>query len=635
MTTYRLEAFTNGAPELADCRIEMVLHNLSDQPLSGAVLAMASITRMAEDAQVFGADIGRRFANYHEFTMPAGLVVPPGGTWSFGFIGARGLPPRHRTDGPKSAVLLRDGAALPVTVGDLHPGPGTPRPGPAKQVPETPLDLPLMAIPWPAALQIDAWQPGHPISLPPTAPAADRAALDTVAALHKRLFPEAAAPLHIGTDGLTLTLIPTDLPGERYRLDFAPEGITLRYGSDQGRFNGLVALAQMTHGALSEPGQFQLPAAGAISDAPRFGWRGAHLDVSRHFWSVAQVMRFLDTMAWARMNRFQWHLTDDEGWRAEILAYPELTRSGAERGPGLALPGQYAHVERRYHGHYTRDEMRAVVAHAAALGIEILPEIDIPGHCTAVLAALPHLVDPDEPADSYRSVQGYPNNALNPALPQTWDFLETVIAELAELFPGRWIHVGADEVPEGAWMDSPAIQRLAQTEGLQGTAAIQSWFLRRVQQMLRHHGKELAGWDEVSHGAGVDQENTLLVAWQRPDLVPALAAQGYRVIASPGQAYYLDMVQAEGWSEPGTAWAGTVTPEVSYAHDPEGMLPEDQRGALAGIQACIWCEHIYTPELFNHMVYPRLHGVAEAGWTPQSARNWPRFATLSARMPRL
>ncbi|WP_045393020.1 beta-N-acetylhexosaminidase [Falsirhodobacter sp. alg1] len=634
MPDYRLDTYVNKVTALEDCRFDMTLHNLSDGPLAGAVIGLTSITRMADDAQVHGADFRRRFANYHEFGMPDGLVVPPGGTWTFGFTGITGRQPAQRNDGPKSAVLIAGGVNHPVSVGDLVRLPVDQSQGPLRSVPVEMLEMPLFQIPWPAGVDIDAWREGMHVSLGDGG-IEDRRALMAVADLHSRLHSDAAAPLTLGNDGIALHMRQATLGAEAFTLSFTGGGITLEYGDAAGRHYGLVSVAQMVHAALAEPDRFRIPSKGRITDAPRFGWRGSHLDVSRHFWSAAQVCRFIDTMAWAKMNRFQWHLTDDEGWRFEVDAFPELVEIGSRRGPDCRLPGQYAHAHRQYDGHYTKDQIRHVVGHAASLFIDTIPEIDIPGHCTAVLAALPHLVDPDEPADSYRSVQGYPNNALNPALPQTWDFLEKVLAEVAELFPAKWVHVGADEVADGSWLTSPRIQVLAQSEGLQGTAAIQSWFLRRVQKILRGHGKDLAGWDEVSHGAGVDTMGTLLVAWQRPELVPALTAQGYRVVASPGQAYYLDMTQADGWNEPGTNWAGTVTPEACYAYDPEGDLDEGSRGALAGVQACIWCEHIHTPEIFNHMVYPRLHAVAEAGWTPQSRRDWGRFATLSALMPKL
>ncbi|WP_116135035.1 beta-N-acetylhexosaminidase [Tropicimonas sp. IMCC34043] len=635
MCHFRLETRFNAAATREDTGLEMTLHNLSDRPLAGARLGFSAQTRIADDAVLRGADLSLRTASYHEFAMPEGMSVPPGGIWHFGFTGVALHIPKHRCDGPKSAVLHLNGQALPVSVGDLARD-GETGTGARKTLPDAPPDLPLFLQPWPAEAAIAAWGPTTHLAPADDTDPDDRAALANVAALHGRLFPDHTNPLRLDTAATRIRFTRTDrIEPEAFSLDFDGAEVTLGFADTAGRLHGLIALAQIAHAAFAAPDLFRFPVAGHIADAPRFGYRAAHLDVSRHFWTVDQVRRLLDCMAWARMNRFQWHLTDDEGWRIEIDAYPELTDIGAVRGPGCALVGQLGHIDRPYAGHYTKDQIRAVVAHAAGLGIEVIPEIDIPGHATAVLAALPHLADPDEPADSYRSVQGFPNNALNPGIPETYKFIETVMAEVADLFPARWIHVGADEVPDGAWLRSPRVQVLMQREGLQGTAQIQSHFLRRVQRILRGLGRELAGWDEVAHGGGVDQSGTLLIAWQKPELVRGLTELGYQVVASPGQAYYLDMVQADGWEEPGASWAGTVTPERCYAFDPEGGLAEAERGALAGVQACIWCEHILTPEVFNHMVFPRLYAVAEAGWTPQPARDWQRFAALTRYMPQL
>lgn len=633
MSKYHLETRYNGAAANDEAKISFALTNLSKAPLTGARILISLITRISDEAQVFGADFVARMANTHEFDMPDGLSVAPGMTWAFGFTGVDLRPPHHACDGPASAYLTLADDIIPVTVSDISHE-GTSLSG-LRDLPKGTVSEPLALLPWPAVLDIASYGAGCAIGAAMGASIEDRAALAGVAALQARLFPNAKTFLRLDDAPATLTFEAAGQKAEGFELVFEGGNVTLRSSDPAGRFYGLVALAQMAQGAFENPDDFQFPTKGIISDAPRFGYRGGHLDVSRHFWDLKDVTRFLDMMAWSRMNVFQWHLTDDEGWRVEIDAYPELTEIGAWRGPNEALPGQYAYADTRYGGYYTKQDLRAAVDHAADLHIGIVPEVDIPGHCGAVLASLPDLIDPNEDPEYYRSVQGYTNNCLNPGLSQTYEFVEKVLAEIAEIFPAKWIHVGADEVPEGAWLRSPAAQILAQREGVSGTAEIQSYFLRRVQTILRANGKELAGWDEVSHGGGVDQEGTLLVAWQKPDVVPALAAQGYTVIASPGQAYYLDMVQAEGWEEPGASWAGTVPCEQSYAFDPEGDLPEAERGALAGVQACIWCEHIWTQDRFNHLVWPRLYAVAEAGWTPQNARDWSRFSAQVWQMPKL
>ncbi|MDO6591899.1 beta-N-acetylhexosaminidase [Loktanella sp. D2R18] len=633
MSFYRLDAHFNGAATREDSRLTFTFHNLSEAPLTGFKIGYSASTRIAEDAAIHGADFSRIIGNYNEFSAPDGLVIRPGGTWTFGFTGIEFHIPSHLVDGPKSAILLIDGETHGVRVGDLYCE-GLDDTGPLRDYPQGETNLPLLMQPWPEVVTVSDFK-AAPRLFVGEGTTADRLAVADVAELHKRLHPAAREVFRLDTGDLAVNFVKTDLADEAYGIAFASDAVTLSYGTEKGRFYGLVTLAQLTHGAAEAGDVFKFPRAGMISDQPRFGWRGGHLDVSRHFYTIEEVMRLIDIMAWAKMNVFQWHLTDDEGWRIQINAYPELTDIGAVRGPESPMVGQYAHVAQTYGGYYTQDEARAVVAHADALHIDVVPEIDIPGHCAAVLYALPHLVDPDEPANSYKSVQGFTNNALNPGIPETYEFIETVMAEIAEIFPGQYVHVGADEVATGCWMTSPKAKILMQAEGLQETAQIQAHFLRKIQAILRRNGKNLAGWDEVSHGGGVDQQGTLLVAWQRPDLVPALTAEGYRVIASPGQAYYMDMVQSHGWDEPGAQWAGVVPPQQSYDYDPEGDLPKADRGALAGVQACIWTEHIFTQALFNHLVFPRFYAVAEAGWTPMAQKDWLRFCALSRHMPQL
>ena len=357
--------------------------------------------------------------------------------------------------------------------------------------------------------------------------------------------------------------------------------------------------------------------------------------MSRQFYPLADVSRLVDVLAWFKMNIFHWHLTDDEAWRLEIKAYPELTTVGATRGPDAPLLPQLGDGAEPVSGFYSQEDVKELVAHAASLGIEVVPEVDIPGHCTAVLSVFPDLTDGQEAPESYHSVQGFPNNALNPAIEGTYDFVATVFDEMAELFPSRYVHIGGDEVADGSWLASPMARELMQKEGIEGTFGLQSYFMKRVQQMLQERGKCLAGWDEVSHGGGVSAEGTLLMAWRKPEVGIELAREGYDVVMTPGQAYYLDMVQSEAWQEPGASWAGTVSPEQSYTYEAEGDFPDELRARMKGVQACIWSEHFLSRGYFNHLVFPRLCAVAEAAWSPRSVKDWQRFAALAPHSPKL
>ena len=632
-TDYRLEARYIPLDDERMGQFELTLHNHSDRSLADFTLCYSALTRAGRGAVCVNATLLRRVANFHEFSPPKGYTLAPGARWSFVLEGLTHRP-KHRLDGPKAAYVSLPSGNTPVTTLDLRTD-AFPS-GPLRRLPEGKIDIALAITPWPQDCMISAWRSDAPVLVPDAGSAEDRAAMSKIAALSQRLFPASRAPFAETGSGLGLTLaIDPLLPTDAYRLDFTTTGIALVFATPSGRDYGLITLAQIGRAAHAEPETFKFPATGRIADHPRYGWRGAHLDVSRHFWPLDDVLRFLDIMAWLKLNMFQWHLTDDEGWRLEINALPQLTAIGAFRGAGLPLLPQLGSGAEAYGGFYTQDQVRQAIAHASSLHIDIVPEIDIPGHSTAVLKALPHLIDPDEPQDSYRSIQGYPNNAINPGVEATQNFLDTVVGEVATLFPSRYIHVGSDEVDKESWLQSPRARVLMQYEGLGNTGEVQAHLLRRVQGTIRKHGKQLAGWDEASHGGGVDTEGTLLIAWQKRDVLAKLVAEGYDVIASPGQAYYLDMVQAEGWDEPGASWAGTVTPQSTYEYEAAGDLPADQRHRLKGVQACIWSEHLVNKALFNHMVFPRLGAVAEAGWTEPAAKNWQRFAKLSKGLPEL
>lgn len=615
---------------------EIRLTNLSDAVLADFTLSVTTITRIMPVHQVTGARFLRRVANYHEFAPPEGEQLAPGATWTFQ---AEGLfrSPFHRNDAAKTAwVTQADGVRVAVQVGDLiqgHAAPALPPP----RLPEGRLTLPFALIPWPNRIVATPGPAPVIVHLAPDTSLADKRLALSIDALHARLFPAARRLMQLspapGSRGLLFAEDAT-LPAEGYRLRF--DGvITLTAPDEAGRRHGLITLAQMLHGAFADPA-FQFPQTGEIEDAPRYGWRGCHLDVSRHFWSIDQVARVVDILAWHKMNLFHWHLTDDEGWRAEILAYPELTGTGAHRsadspamlpqlGDGPAVQG----------GFYTQGQMRALVAHAGALGVEVMPEIETPGHAACVVAALPQLVDPDETPDSYQPVQGYPNNAWNPGIPETFTVLEQIIDELCAIFPSRHFHIGGDEVARNAWLASPRARVLMQREGLAGTFELQSWFLRRIKEMLTKRGKVLVGWNEVAHGGGVPPEDTLLMAWEKPEVGIELAAEGYDVVMTPGQAYYLDMVQGPDWLENGAGWAGPVPPEKTYHYEAEGDFPEALRPRMRGIQACIWCEHFTTADWFNDLVFPRLPAVAEAAWTRPAHKDWLRFARQVRLHPRL
>lgn len=622
----------------ANGRFTFTLFNLSQAPLSGFRLVYTSLTRVTAANACENAVFLRRNANFHEFAPPKGLMLAPGEAWTF-TVGGLHRAAKHCTDGAKSAYLtLSDGRHLAVAVSDLLLEGMASEPPPLR-LPEGRHELPFALQPWPAA--IDA-VPGvdFPVVLYPAADSGpdDISAVSNVLALFHRLFPAGHAPFSLAPSqqGRRIVFVPAmHLGPEAYELHFSGEEIRLDYASPAGRQYGLTTLAQLLHGVRNHAGKFRFPVSGKIADAPRYGWRGCHLDVSRQFYPTADVIRLIDILAWFKLNIFHWHLTDDEAWRLEIKAYPTLTTTGVLRGPDEPLLPQLGNGAEPVGGFYSQEEVTTIVAHAAALNVEVVPEIDIPGHSTAALVALPELADGQEAPESYHSVQGYPNNALNPAMPSTYEFLEKVFDEMVALFPSRYIHIGGDEVADGSWLASPQARQLMEEEDISDTFALQSYFLTKVKQMLAARGRKLVGWNEVAHGGGVGPEGTLLMAWENPQLGIELAREGYDVVMTPGQAYYLDMAQADAWQEPGASWAGTATPEHTYAYEAEGEFPNELKGRLKGVQACIWSEHFLSRSYFNRLVFPRLPAIAEAAWTPKDRKDWLRFAAIAPLSPML
>jgi hexosaminidase len=618
-------------PEPADQNgsLRLRVYNVGETSVPVERLFYTSLMRPVKGAVVRGGRFVRRFANHVEIAAEADFEIAPGAYWEITVAGLN-LTPKNRTFGALSAwVEHKD------TVTDCHVA-GLDRPehmerSPVKTWPDPKLEAPICLVPWPAEFAVLGMGPA--VMLRPADPA-QAAEFVNLGALHKRLFPASADIVTLGehTDAVPVRCVLGDCPTDGYHIAFGDE-ITLTHADANGLQHGLVALGQMAHAALSDP-RFRFPKSGHISDAPRHEWRGMHLDVSRNFITAEGVARMIDILAWHRMNRLHWHLTDDEAWRLEIEGLPELTEIGSKRAHGTVLPPQFAEGSKGQSGYYTADQVRNLVAHGQSLGVEIMPEIDLPGHCTALLAALPHLADPDETAESYHSVQGYPNNAINPGIPETWPVLEKIFAAVAELFPYAYLHLGGDEVDADSWSTSPKARAWAAQKHVQaGAATIQSAFMRDCQDMLSQHNRKLGGWDECADGGGVDT-TALLFAWRSREKIAALMEDGYHVVATPGQHYYLDMAQGTGWDNPGLTWAGISPLQDAYEYEADLGLPSD-KGKLVGLQACMWSELIDGAPRFNYMAFPRLSAVAEAAWTPSEEKDWPRFATLSRLMPHL
>jgi hexosaminidase len=657
---FSLETIWTPASGSEPLSYALKLTNLSGAPLAGFQLCVSGPARIDPAATLEGGELTARLSNHSQFAPPHGFVLEPGGTWT---ITAHGLsyPLRHWSDGANTAyVVLADGSTATVSVAPTRAigNNGALKKGAERYPVPKSVPVSISVIPWPAKVSVDGKR-AIPAGLDVRTNGSDAAkAAAAFSDLAGSLFPAEGLVRPAAEGGLPVQLSADEsLAGEAYRIGFEPAQVRLLAASQAGFLYGLITLGQMLRGATRHPEAFLFPSGGMIEDAPSFSWRGSHLDVARQFYSSAEVSHYLRILAWNKMNRFHWHLSDDEAWRVEIDAYPALTEIGAWRGHGLPVPALLGSGPEPWGGYYSKAAVREIVALAGQLGITVIPEIDVPGHCFALQQAIPELRDPDE-TGTYYSVQGFPNNCLNPAREETYRIIETIFDELIELFPSKIFHIGADEVPLAAWSGSPLavaklreiggeamaaahaklVNTIGNTHGADeiegsGAAALQAVFLHRIQAFLASRGCITGGWEEAAHGNVIDKSKTYLVGWRTVEVCAALAGDGYDMVVSPGQRYYLDMSNSTAWSEPGAGWAGWSGPQETYEFDPTKGWTEAQKQHLLGIQACIWSEPMADRAIFDRLVFPRISAIAEAGWTRPDAKSWERFSALAGLMP--
>lgn len=438
--------------------------------------------------------------------------------------------------------------------------------------------------------------------------ATDHPALAPVSALAKRR--------NLQWQGETpITYETSQHPTDGYTLTIATDCIHIAASDDGGVFYAGITLLNLL--------QFGPLPCGQITDRPRFAWRGQQLDTARHYYDPQTITDLLDVMALLKLNRFHWHFADDEAFRLEIDCLPELWQKTRRCGEGEMLPALFA-GDISAGGSYPKKTAKNIIAHAAALRIEVMPEIETPAHATALSRVFPQMRDPaDNGAET--SVQGYPANAVNPAMPETWRILDMIISEVAEIFPFDVLHLGCDELPKGTWLGSPKARALMTAEALQDTDDLQGWMMERLAQTVVSKGKRPAAWEEAARGRnGGIGHNALLFSWtgQGPGLDAARA--GYDVVMTPAQHTYFDMAHTDDPDDWGASWAGFVDlPDtVNWNPVPNPALSD----RIVGVQGAFWSEFTTQDAQLWPMILPRLFGLASMAWqaTP------PTGKTLSA-----
>jgi hexosaminidase len=362
-----------------------------------------------------------------------------------------------------------------------------------------------------------------------------------------------------------------------------------------------------------------------IADTPRFAWRGLMLDSARHYQSPEYIRQFIDWMALHKLNTLHWHLTDDQAWRLEIKKYPKLTSVGAWRVPaGDAAKADIDSATgkpRLYGGFYTQAQVREIVAHAASRHITVVPEIEMPGHATAAVVAYPRLGVTDKPPKAIPEEWGIFPTLFN-VDDSTFTFLEDVLTEVMEVFPGAYIHVGGDEALKDEWHASPKVQARMKELGVKDEHALQGYFIQRIEKFLSGKGRKLIGWDEILEG-GLPP-NATVMSWRGIDGAVAAAKAGHDTVLSPAPDLYFDHWQSAGDISPGRS--NTLSLKDVYLFNPEpDSIADEQRKHILGLQANLWAEMMRSEQRVTYMAYPRTAALAEVAWSPPNRINWDDF----------
>jgi hexosaminidase len=432
---------------------------------------------------------------------------------------------------------------------------------------------------------------------------------------------------------LTSRAVDPGIGDEGYQLSVTHEQMIIKALGAAGFFYGMQTIFQLLpleiHSNLAAPNvTWRIPAV-EIVDKPRFIWRGMHLDVGRHFMSVDFVKKYIDNMAMHKLNVFHWHLTEDQGWRLEIKKYPKLTEVGAWRNETLIghskdKPHQFD--GKRYGGFYTRQEAKEIVAYAKERFITVVPEIEMPGHATAAIAAYPELGVTGKPVDVATHWGVFPD--IFNVEENTFAFLENVLTEVMEIFPGQYIHIGGDEAIKDQWKASDKIQKRIKELGLKDEHELQSYFIKRIEKFINSKGRKIIGWDEILEGGLAP--NATVMSWQGIEGGIAAAKAGHDVIMTPIQSLYFWWNQGDIKTEPLSA-GGFISLEKVYRYEPiPDVLTPGEASHILGAQGCAWTEYMEDEAKVEYMVFPRISALAEIVWTPKENKDWDDFKSRMA-----
>ena len=429
-------------------------------------------------------------------------------------------------------------------------------------------------------------------------------------------------------NGIEIKYNKTEMKIDAYKIIINSQNIQIYSNCYGGIFYALISILQLANYYGGD-----LPI-GDIEDRPRFNWRGMHLDCSRQFHSIDQIKRLLIYMSLFKLNRFHWHLTDNEAWRLDLESFPNLAKKSSFRGYKEIIPPLYGSGYFESGGYYSKEDVKKLIIFAKNLNIEIMPEIDLPAHSWALLQIMPELYDYTSNIKS-EDVGNYKNNTINPALPATWEFLEKTIEEISDLFTYSVVHVGLDERPNSAWEGSQKITEMMKEKNLLSYEEVQDFYMNKVINLLNARNKITAAWNEAAltphknigsgGSSGNIDKNCLIFAWEHPDIALAAAKKGFQTIMCPGQKTYFDMAHNNSTEERGICWAATIEVAEIHSWKPLQDIDNNLHNLILGIQGQLWSETLTDKSFLDQMINPRLATLAEVAWSSDERRGWGQF----------
>ena len=613
-TGYEMTTSINSDNHFCSKLINNTKESIENFMFCFSVLAPA---KAIENCSIFSSAGG-----YTELICPEGLVLKPGEEWSFKFSYEenRHKPMNHRWS-PQGCFLKKfNGEILNLRIIDLD----LERISSVAPIPSISGDKKnyesLRLVPHPYS-----WTPSAgvcnlclPINVmfdkSETINSAFKSAFELGNRLNLKLF-SGAINKENEKASTTVKLKIHDLSDESsYKITITSDVVEVAAGDEAGFYYGLVSLMQLAQT------YHQLVPCGAIFDKPRFIWRGQHLDTVRHFYKVDSLLKLLDLMSFFKLNKFHWHGTDDEAFRFKLDNHSKIAVATSKRGDGLKVPPVFGSGPEATGGFYDKADIRKVINRASANFIEVMPEFDLPGHNMSLINVISSMRDPEDMSCEV-SVQGYSENTLNPAMPDTISIVESMIDDLCSLFPGEYIHLGGDEVAPDAWSKSPAIDDLKSKYHLKNSKDVASWFINKLSKRVELNNKKTASWQEAEDGHHQDDKtDKLLFSWQNLESGMNLAREGYKVVLCPAEHIYFDMAQSRNYADRGANWAAVIPFEstVDWQITPE-TEPELEAN-IEGIQGHLWSETILKDHEMESMICPRILGLSESAWSSQNNR---------------